>query len=104
MAVFLNPQGSKEQWLMQHGIPTAKPSWVDKPEGTFPVCLVINGIFVNANIAHNVQEFKYLHRADSKPRHWFYVKIKDLLENSDLEQHLPKDSPILEEGDQETGS
>ena len=97
MAVYLNPPSpaTKENWLMEHGQPTPKPSWVDRPEGTFPVCLIINGIFVNANVAHNVKEFKYLYRNDGKPRHWFYVPVEKLLGASNLREHLPKDSPLL---------
>jgi hypothetical protein len=97
MGVFLNPTkpATKESWLLDKGTPTPSASWIERPTGSFPVCLTINGIFVSANIAHNVQEFKYLLRNDGKSKHWFYAPVKDLLDASDLRSHRPKDRPYL---------
>jgi len=82
MSIFLNPKTSKDDWLKQYATPTSKPSWIDRPEGCYPICLVVNGIFTTGIIIDTPEEYQFWIRPDGKIKYWFYASIEDLKQAS----------------------
>ena len=91
MGVYINPQtGSKEQWLASNGekiigrVPT-----LNERAGYLPVCLVDNGPFTAAAVICSQDELEAFNSpGDWRPRQWFLVESKKLLEASDLARVL----------------
>lgn len=85
MGIYVNPlKGSKEDWLNSH-----KVKWIPAHEfcthtpgrnGLLGVALVDNGPFTALAVADSLEEAKAFCRPeDSRPKHFFLVKLEDLL-------------------------
>lgn len=91
MGIYVEPSDTdNETWLVEHGIPI-----VGEPEkfsglgsGYMAVCLVDNGLFKAAGIAIDQQELERFKRPDPRPKKWYWVPIKDLMEVSCLREAL----------------
>lgn len=94
MGAYINPVNqSKEDWLRDNGTETNVPASVDAKPDHLPVCLVLNPGFSAAGIAFDERELQAFTYPDGRPKKWFWVETKKLLDPnvSDLHYYL-KDS------------
>lgn len=83
MGIYVDPPNTdKETWLNEHGTP------IEEPEKPIAVCLVDNGHFKAAGIAYDEKELERFKRPDPRPKKWYWVPIKDLMEVSCLREAL----------------
>ena len=63
--------------------------WGDRPEGTLPVCAVLNATFIALAIAYDASEQAEFSRLDdTRLKRWGYVRVEELREVSPLDAHL----------------
>jgi hypothetical protein len=96
---YINPGGwppqrphiSKEAFLSEFGIEeTDLEKFADfgnAPQGMLPVVWVNNGPFTGAGIAYDARELDAFLLPDRRPKRFYYVEIKTLLQVSDLGRH-----------------
>lgn len=91
MGSYINPaKESKESFLHREGVPVDENfTWKELPADCLPVCLVANAMFTAAGICYCEQEFNVFKMPDPRPRRWYLVEIKSLLEVSDLGTYRP---------------
>ena len=90
--VYVNPPTErKEAFLRNEGTEIDKaPQWSEVPEGTLPVVLVDNGPFTAAGIAFSERELReFSDPGDYRPKRWYIVPIRKLLEVSNLTDYRP---------------
>lgn len=107
MGLYINPpEGTKEEWLLEHGQETETPTW-PAPAGQLPICLVENPAFTAAAICCDERDFEEVGAPDAtpeeiaavkadaeeaglafyslvtgtqRPRTWYYVPIDKIIE------------------------
>ena len=79
MGVYINPPDcTKEAWLSRHGIPLpAAPREFEDDFGV-AVCLVDNGYFTAAGVAHSPEELAVFAASDPRPKSWYRVPLEKL--------------------------
>lgn len=92
MGVYVNPiDMTKEEWLESFGEKLSEaPASIDEHPGSLPVCLVDNGLFTAAGVAYSEVELEvFAYRpGDTRPKTWYWVPVKRLLEASNLLHYL----------------
>lgn len=81
MGFYINPpEGTKEDWLHEHGEPLLNPRW--PPEaGKAIVCLVFNPHMTAAAVAFDEEEFNEFNDVqDPRVRLWYQVPLEAVLE------------------------
>lgn len=79
MGIYINPKdGSKEEWLVQHGkLQIITPSHY-RVDDSYAVCLVDNRLFTAAAIAFDQNELEAFKYPDGREKMWFMVPKKAL--------------------------
>jgi len=82
MGIYINPpECSKEEWLIENGIPVFDTPSIDYREGYLPVCLVGNRAFTAAAVCPDEREVDaFSDPSDERPKQWFIVPIEKLTE------------------------
>lgn len=89
MGCYINPRSeTKEDFLRAKGERCLGVPAVNLKEDKLAVCLVNNGPFTAAAVAFSQRELEEFAREDGRPKAWFYVKIDDLKQVSDIANWL----------------
>lgn len=82
MSYYILPEGcTKEQWLLQHGLPLKTTTTYDQmPEGTIAVVLINNGMITRLQVCYSKGEFELLRQNDGRQKLWFLVTIYQVRE------------------------
>jgi hypothetical protein len=84
MGYYINPEhGSKEAWLKEHGEEIRYTEFltaIETHKDKLPVCLVSNPAFSAAGIAYDQREVDAFARDDGRPKKWYVVSKKLLVD------------------------
>lgn len=73
MGYYINPPGGdKVAWLLANG-KRLQQAPTSRTEGTHPVCLINNGVFLAAGIAYDQGELETFSAEDGRSKYWFEV-------------------------------
>jgi hypothetical protein len=86
MGYYINPKnGTKEQWLAEHGTPiTPAVAKAHVTGDKVVVCLVDNGAFTAAGIGYDDTERNAFAQPDSRPKLWYLVERGRLVQEGFL--------------------
>lgn len=77
MGLYLEPQGSKKEWIQQHGEPALPGEVPNKASGKLPVVFLDNGAFYGLAVIFDLVEAKRF-LAGRPDGVWYLVKNEEL--------------------------